>query len=379
MPAAGAASAKERQMISARRLPRKLAATLSLAIASCGLALASGAGTAQAAAPDAWAYALVVNPSGPVASTHWRESVSPTPTPHATPGVTGQVAVSFPKIGYFKQGIVHVTAVTDQLAWCQAQRWYPTAGKEVVVVRCYTKGGVPAFVPFTVLFTTSSGKLPGGLRYAYVHDSGSSVVSSYNSTGLTNTVATLSTGVWRVRLHGPSPATHAGGIQVTAVNRTTPAICNVGGQSWTSSGQTIVVRCYGSSGKPLKTGWDLSYQRGRAITGAKPKLFAYTLNTKPLVAGPYAPAPPAINVNTNGGVNTIQRSGGGEWLVRLRRMGLLPNIVFVTAASSVARVCNLNTTWATAAGPGTVIVRDVVCYTASGVMTPSKWFLSYTT
>jgi hypothetical protein len=86
-----------------------------------------------------------------------------------------------------------------------------------------------------------------------------------------------------------------------------------------------------------------------------------------------------VNVNTGGGINRIQRSGGGEWLVRLPHVGALPNTVFVTAASNVPRVCNLNTTWATAAGPGTVIVRDVVCYKVGGAMTPSEWFLSYTT
>lgn len=365
-------------MVSSRRLPRRLAATLSLAIAGCGLAVASAAGTAQAATPNAWGYALVASPSGPVAASFWKESVA-SPTPTASPGATGQVFVKFPKIGRFKQGIVHVTAIIDELAWCQAQKWYPSGGKEIVEVRCYRKGGVPTFMPFTVLFTTSSGKLSGGLKYAYIHDSGSSVVSSYNSTGSANTVTTLGTGVWRVKLHGASPATHSGGIQVTAVNPARPAICDVGGQTWTTSSQTITVRCYGPSGKPLKTGWNLSYQRGRAITGAKPRLFAYTLNTKPLVPGPYAPAPPAVNVNTGGGVNKITRSGLGEWLVRLPHVGILPNTVFVTAASSTPRVCNLNTGWATSLGPGTVTVRDVVCYKVSGLMTPVKWFLSYAT
>jgi hypothetical protein len=345
------------------------------------MAVASAAGTAQAATPDAWGYALVLKPSGPVDATHWKESVA-SPTPTATPGAPGQVFVSFPKIGLFKQGVVHVTAIIDELAWCQAQRWFPTGGKEVVAVRCYTKGGVPTFVPFTVLFTTSSGKRPGGLQYAYVHDNGTSVVSSYNSTGLPDTVSVLGTGVWRVKLPGASPATHSGGIQVTAVNQTKPAICDVAGQTWKTSGQTIIVRCYGPSGKPFKTGWNLTYQRGRAITGGKPKLFAYTLNTKPLVAGPYAPTPPAVNLNSGGGVNTIQRSGGGEWLVKLPRVGLKPNTMFVTAAASAPRVCNLNDLWATTttpAGPGLVTMRDVVCYTPSGAMTPSEWFLSYTT
>jgi hypothetical protein len=365
-------------MISARRLPRRFAATISLAIAGCGLAVVSAAGTAQAATPNAWGYALVLSPSGPVAATNWKESVG-SPTPTASSGAPGQVIVKFPKIGHFKQGVVHVTAIIDELAWCQAQRWYPSGGKEIVAVRCYRKGGVPMFVPFTVLFTTSSGKLPGGLKYAYVHDSGTSVVSSYNSTGSANTVTTLSTGVWRVKLPGSGPATHTGGIQVTAVNATKPSICDVAGQTWTTSSQTATVRCYGPAGKPARTGWNLSYQRGRALTGAKPRLFAYTLNTKPAVPGPYAPSPPSVNVNTGGGVNKIMRSAFSAWLVSLPHVGILPNTVFVTAASSTPRVCNLNTPWSTTLGPGTVTVRDVVCYKLSGAITPTKWFLSYTT
>jgi hypothetical protein len=370
--------AKERQMISSRRLPGRTAAALSLVAVSCGLAVASAAGTAQAATPDAWAYALVLHPSGPVAATHWKESVA-SPTPTASSGLPGQVTVSFPNIGIYKQGVVHVTAVIDELAWCQARQWYPLAGKEIVKVRCYKKGGVPTFVPFTVLFTTSSGKVGGGLQYAYVHDSGTAVVSAYNSTGLADTVTVLGTGVWRVRLHGPGPATHSGGVQVTAVNLKKPAICDVGGQAWTPSVQTIIVRCYNPAGKPFRTGWNLSYQRRRAITGGKPKLFAYLLNTKPSVPGPYAPVPPAVNVNTGGGLNTIRRSGGGEWLVTMPRVAALPNTVFVTAASIAPRVCNLNTVWATNPGTGKVMVRDVACYRLTGAMVPNEWFLSYTT
>ncbi len=369
------------KMTTTRRFPRKLAATLSLAITGCGIAIASAATPAAAATPNAWGYALVLKPSGPVATNYWKES-KPSPTPTATAGAPGQVFVAFPKIGFYKQGVVHVTAIIDELAWCQAQRWYPTGGKEIVAVRCYTKGGVPTFMPFTVLFTTSSGKLPGGLQYAYVHDNGTSVVSAYNSTGLPVTVSNLAAGVWRVRLHGAGPATHSGGIQVTAVNATRPAICDVAGQTWTPSQQTVIVRCYTAAGKPLKTGWNLTYQRTRAITGGKPKLFAYTLNNKPTIAGPYAPAPPAVNINTGGGVNTIQKSGLGEWLVRMPRVGLRPNTMFVTAASTPPRVCNLNDQWATMttpAGPGLVTMRDVVCYQLNGTMTPSKWFLSYTT
>ena len=56
--------------------------------------------------------------------------------------------------------------------------------------------------------------------------------------------------------------------------------------------------------------------------------------------------------------------------------------MFVTAAATPPRVCNLNDLWVTMttpAGPGLVTMRDVVCYKLNGAMTATKWFLSYTT
>jgi hypothetical protein len=344
---------------------------LAVASLSCGLAVAA-AGTAQAKIPDAWGFALVLKPAGPVDPAHWAESV-PSGTPTAIPGGPGVVTVRFPNIGFFKQGVVHVTAVTDQLAWCQAQKWLPTGGAEFVKVRCYRKGGIPATVPFTVMFSTSSGKMPGGLAYAYVHDSTAGVVSSYNSTGLANTVTTLGPGVWRVLLHGPGPATASGGVQVTAVN-SAPAICQAGGHAATPAEQVIIVRCYNAAGVPKAAGWTLSYQRGRAIVGTKPKHFAYTVNNKPLSPG-YVPVPAAVNFNSAAGINSISNSPGVS-LVRFPRVGVLPNTVFVTASATKARVCNLNTVWATAAG--NVIVRDVVCYTPSGPKAPTQSFVTNT-
>jgi hypothetical protein len=359
-------------MISLRQVGRRLVAVLAAVGAGCGLVVASG-GLAQAAVPNAWGFALVESPSGPVVATRWAESV-PSPVPTASPGAPGQVTVRFQGIGFFKGGVVHATAVTDQLAWCQAQRWRPLGGSEFVTVRCFRKGGIPTFVPFTVTFTASSGKLPGGLAYAYLYDNGTAVASSFNSTGLLNTVTALSPGVWRVRLHGAGPATASGGVQVTAVNTAMPAICDVGGQAWTTAMQVIIVRCYTAGGVPHSSGWTLTYQRSRAITGARPRHFAYTVNNKPLVPS-YAPVPPAVNLNSAGGTNTIS-NGGPFALVRFPRVGSLPDAVLVTAFSTVARVCNLLTVWGTFGG--NVLVRDVVCYQPSGPMAPTRSFTTYT-
>jgi hypothetical protein len=364
-------------MISSRRIGRKVCAALAVTGVSCGLAVAA-AGTAQAKVANAWGYALVLKPSGLVDPSHWRESV-PSPTPTASPGLPGQVTVKFPRIGYFKGGVVHVTPVIDVLAWCDAQRWRTLAGNELVTVRCFRKGGIPAFTPFTVMFSQSSGTLPGGLSYAYVHDTGTAISSSFNSSGMANTVTTVSPGVWKVHLNGNGPATQSGSLQVTAASPTKAAICDIGGQVSTPSGQSITVRCFSAIGAPLKTGWNLTYQRGRAITGARPKQFAYTLNNKPLIAGPYTPVPPGVNFNSLGAINTIKRSGFGESLIQFRRVGILPDTVLVSAASKAARVCNLNTQWVTTLPPtSSVIVRDVVCYQVSGVMTPTISFVTYT-
>jgi hypothetical protein len=208
-------------------------------VAISGLGLAGGvAGTAQAALPDAWGFALVQTPSGAAVAGHWAESV-PSPPPTASPGSPGQEIVRFPGIG-IKGGAVHATAVTDQFAWCQAQKWGPSGSTETVVVQCYLKGGAPGFVPFTVTFSASSGAVAGaGLLYAYVHDTNAAVAASYNSAGGVNTVTTLSPGEWLVRLPGPGPAAQTGGLQVTAAHPAKPAICDVASWTWTPSEQDI--------------------------------------------------------------------------------------------------------------------------------------------
>jgi hypothetical protein len=344
-------------------------------IAALGMAGAA-AGTAQAALPDAWGFALVQAPSGAAVAGHWAESV-PSPPPVATPGSPGQEVIKFPGIGA-KGGVVHVTAVIDVMAWCQAQKWGPSGSTETVVVQCYRQGGQPSFVPFTVTFAASSGAVPGaGLGYAYVHDTNASIAASYNMAGGPNAVSSLGTGQWLVRLPGPGPAAQNGGLQVTAANPAKPAICDVAKWGWSTTEQDVVVRCYDPAGNPEASGWSLTYQNGRAITGAAPKLHAYTLNNQPLVAGPYAPAPAGISFSSAGGVNTVTRAGLALSLVRFPLVGLKPDTVVVSALDPGPRVCNLLTVWATSGGGA--VVRDVACYLPTGAQAPTQSLVSYDT
>ncbi len=112
------------------------------------------------------------------------------------------------------------------------------------------------------------------------------------------------------------------------------------------------------------------------MTGTQPKNFAYTFDNKPLAAGPYAPVPPAVNVNSAGGTNTIRSAGGGLRLVMCPAGRPCPSTVLVTTAGSGGRFCNLLSRWATP--PAGVIVRDIACYTAAGAAANTASLVSYT-
>jgi hypothetical protein len=334
---------------------------------------------AQASVPDGWGFAYVDNPSvaGIPDPNHQAGSWPPGFVVHSAPGGVGQVLVRFPQIAT-KGGVVHVMAVIDVAVWCQAQKWGTSGPDEVVAVRCYKPGGGPVFAPFVVTFAHSSvTTLAPPRAYGYLHfEPGSGIVTSFNSAGAANTVTPGPTGVWTVRLPGLGAASLAGDVQVSAVNPTKPAKCELEKWAPAAAGQTFVVRCFDATTGPLSTGWDLTYQLGRAVTGTQPKLFGYSFDNQPANAGPYAPAPPPVNFNSAGGVNTLMRAGTGLRLVSFPRIGHLPNTVLVTPVQTGPGFCNLNTVWGTAAP--TTIVRDVTCYTAAGVRSSQRFMITYT-
>ena len=176
---------------------------------------------------------------------------------------------------------------------------------------------------------------------------------------------------------GLGSAAALGGVQVTAVNPHKPAKCAVASWSSNPSAQVFIVRCYDAGSIPMRTGWTLSYQRKRAITGAQPRRFAYTFDNKPLLAGPYAPAPAGINFNSLGGVNTVRSAGSsGLRLVRFPRVGKLPDTVLVTQFTGGPGFCNLLSLWATPAPD--VVVRDVACYSPAGTRKDRASLVTYT-
>jgi hypothetical protein len=369
----------ERDMVRVMNIRRQ---AVSAAVA-CGLAasaLALAAEVAQASIPDQWGFAFVNKPSVPGIPdvNHQAGSWVPPFKVHVTPGGVGQVFVTFPHIAG-KGGVVHVTAVSPNPVWCQAQKWVPSGVNEVVAVRCYRPGGAPVFVPFSITFTRSSkGPIPPGRAFGYVHfEPGAGLVTTFNSAGAANHVAAGGVGVWNVVLPGLGSPAQAGNVQVTAVNAAKPAKCEVGGWAPKPAQQVFQIRCYNASVAPLATGWTLTYHRGRTVLGTQPKRFAYTFDNQPLLAGPYAPAPPTVNFNSASGVNSVRTAGVGLRLVTFPRVGVLPNNVLVTPFKVGPGFCNLLAPWATSVAAPQVIVRDVACYSGAGKLASRASFVTY--
>lgn len=184
------------------------------------------------------------------------------------------------------------------------------------------------------------------------------------------------TGGWLVDMPEIGASPRAGNVQVTAVNARVPARCQVA--SWASepSRQLIGIRCHNAGSLPLNTGWTVSYQRGRAITGVRPPRIACTMNNKPLLSAAYVPLPAGVNVNSKGAVNHIHRAGLGLWLVSLPSVGLLPDDVLVPGYQVGPGFCNLNGLWGTAAP--NVVIRDVACLTSTGKPKNEPSLITYT-
>lgn len=347
------------------RRPRRTIPLLCAAFLMVTWPLSSATG-ARATVPNAWGFAYVDvamgAPSPAYQAGSWTSGAVA-----SLPGATGQVEVRFPQIGV-SGGVVHVTAVSPNPDWCQVQSWKPLGSDLSVQVQCYKFGGAPAFVPFTVAFEQSSGIVPAPHKFAYVHYDGKSMVSSYNSAGAANNVSAGPTGVWKVTLPGLGTSTLAGGLQVTAVDPAKAARCKVGDWMETGSAQLVEVRCYDATTTPVGTGWTLTYQYERAVTGKAlpPKLYAYAMDVTPGKPGPYTPSPAGLTFNSTFVANTFQDFGSYRW-ASFPGVGSQPDHVQVTAFGPGPEYCKLGGLWTTAGG--NALVQRVACFDA---LTPVK-------
>ncbi|MFC6086754.1 hypothetical protein [Sphaerisporangium aureirubrum] len=333
-----------------------------MALIAAGLAAITT--SADAAIPNRWGFAHVNVLSGIPDPAHQAGSWPAGFNVTVTSGGVGQYFVRFPQIGVPLGGVAHVTAISQANIWCQVQRLGTALPDEIVVVQCYRYGGVPVATPFSIVFEESSGVAPVSQALGYVHWNGSAIGTTFNSSGAVNTVMPTGTGIWTVTLPGIGSAGLAGGIQVTASDASLPARCKVSAWAPIAAAQRIQVRCHNATNVPLNTGWYLTYQFRRALTGgvAPPQYFGYTFDNTPANPGPYVPAPPAINFNSVGSFNEIQSAAVGQRLVTFHLIGVLPDNVQVTAFGPGPEFCNLVSIWNTSGMEARV--RNVACYNA---------------
>ncbi|WP_344492703.1 hypothetical protein [Nonomuraea monospora] len=342
-------------------------------------ALLSGAGPAQAAVPDVWAFAYLDNatpPPGYIMSTaHQSGSYKA-----ACPAAWGQVSnpsvgfyqVTFPCTGGYGAGIVHVTAVDATGGFCQAGRWGPSGRNELVYVWCFDAAGALADRRFTVLYTASTGSSPAG-SHAYVHANATgTLITGFNSTGLANTVVQQAPGRYRVELPVPNPRAYTGDFQVTAVAGSgTPRHCRVADWSLGQSGYLVYLACTDRSGRDADSGFTLSHHHKRTVYGVPgpPIHLGYLLH-------PVSGAPmPDTNYNSVAGPNVAAQVAPGQWDVVYPGVGVRETHMQVTAYSGRPVYCQLSDLW-TISGTDAV-ARTVACFAPGGAPADSAFFATF--
>ena len=342
---------------------RRVAAGLAMTLVATGGALAL-AQSAQAAVPDKFGFALY---SGAVVSEQFPAATTVLPNP------PGRFIVIFPGQAA-AGGVVHVTAVQDGLVtpparWCQAENWVPIGPDEYVFVSCYAPGGALDSSPgFSVMFSSSTGPVGGGL-YGYTYSSpGGAIINQYNSVGAANSVAHVGVGLYSIGFIAlGTPGPNDGGLEVTAVNQFAGARCKVGAWSSSPNGQFARILCFDATGVLADNAFTATYQFKRSLYGPMfpPTRFGYLWSMPAL-------GPPPTNFNSTGPANIL--SGAPPmWTVVYPNLAVTPGNVQVTTFGATADFCTLRVPWVAA---GTTLVYRVACYNAGGGASPSGGFLT---
>ncbi|GGZ12594.1 hypothetical protein CP967_17900 [Streptomyces nitrosporeus] len=363
-----------RTAVPSSRPVRAVLLVLGMLAALLAAALPS-AGTAHAAVPDRWGFAYLDNPTPPPGyapdpSRQWGSWASPSANPVKVDQIgLGSYVVHFPMIGG-PDGIAHVTAVDSTGRWCQAVDWKDTGSGEDVYVDCYRPGGAPDNSTFTVLYTSSSGTpaTPSG-SYGYLYsDTSGTALTQYNSTGAVNSASHGATGVWKAWLPGLGLSSHAGNLQVTAVDARQGARCKVSDWAPGTAGQTVLVACYDASGSPYDTRWTLSYSHLRAVHGPAfpPKAFGYLWYNGSL--------PTLTNYNSSGATNTFGGSGA-PFVVTMPSIAVPSDTAQTTAYGKGPEYCGLYAPWDRSSGSVRLYVN---CFAPSGAPVKAPFFTAYT-
>ena len=196
-----------------------------------------------------------------------------------------------------------------------------------------------------------------------------SPIGNFNSTGASNSVTIVQTGLFQVVMPGLGNGLNSD-VQVNAYNSDgRPHYCM--SQGWGSNNGVDVVAyvgCYDLSGNPLSADFSLLYQSRTVPPGGNT---GFVWADQP-TASSYTPASD-YSFNSSGGTNTITRQGVGNYVVTLPglRGGGNPQ---VTAYGSTAAHCEV-ASWTKA---NTTASVNVLCFNPAGSLSDGYFDLSYT-
>ncbi|HET9953653.1 MAG TPA: hypothetical protein VFQ61_04075, partial [Polyangiaceae bacterium] len=203
---------------------------------------------------------------------------------------------------------------------------------------------------------------------SYVADSSYSYNSSSSNlggTGVDNTITQLSTGTYSVEFPGLGTET-GGNVQVTAYGGSSER-CKVG--SWNSNGSalTAIVYCHDTSGALVDTQFTASYLRHPAGAPKGGATGGYVWANE-ATSDSYTPDP-TYQWNASGALNTIERSGVGNYWVTFPGVALNGGNAQVTAYGWGSEYCNVGS-W------GSNVV-NVTCFDTTGAPADAQFTLNF--
>lgn len=191
----------------------------------------------------------------------------------------------------------------------------------------------------------------------------------YNSTGEVNTITRTDVGLYTVTMPGMSGGN--GNVQITATSGSTDAApfeighhCFIGGKA---TGSSFQVKCLGTGGTPVDTGFMMLYVKGDVFLGWNSAQVWANQET----ADSYTPEG-SYQFNQHDLPNTITRTGTGEYAVSLGGVGIEEGTLQVTAVTEVGTICSA-AYWEIDEANNKII--HVYCYNAAGEMVDSQFAL----
>lgn len=357
--------------------------------------------------PPAWAVVTCDQPTAtsysPFAEGQGNSALKRVTVTH-TPG--GVYNVTFPGLDKAVGGNFIVNAfgnLGDQTTteadnrYCSVRNWSNSSvtGDVTLQVLCFLPSGAQTDAPFVAMYQRRSAPIDSFVG-AYMWNNLLNItgpvnsVYSWNSSGGTNSITHVSTGVYKVTLPGVgqflSGQGRKGTVQVSRYigGGNGPGTCKV--EKWLPSNgdEVVTVRCFGAdaAASPQDSSFTLSY--GNLTIGPPSGGFAWAGNP---TATFYTPDSDFALVQFRGTLQTstclaeleVQRRGTGHYVVIFPGFAQFRFVPLVTAYGADSSYCKINN-WKGAYDHTNTFFRNAAkyqCFTAAGAPVDTQFVAAY--